>query len=200
MIHRWQNCRTQSSTVSQRRKPWETSHVRPLAIEVAKVSIVKLAENRLSHYRRRRQTCHRRRPNAHLNGRCSSLHSLLHQHLGRGGTQHHRHLLMVPHPAPAQRPPLQCVAYAVRSQAPQHRGAPSSDLNTVELDFEWLLCVLRYAAHNVLHKTWNKGQARAYCTSASINDRATKKMINHFHSMKANDDNPDIGEAVNSNN
>lgn len=82
-------------------------------------------------------------------------------------------------------------------QAPRHRDVPSSCLKPVQLDFEWLLCVLRYAAHNVVHSEWNKGQARAYCTSASINERATEKMIDKFHSMKATDD-PN-GEAVKSN-
>ena len=81
--------------------------------------------------------------------------------------------------------------------APQHRDVLSSCLKPVQLDFEWLLCVLRYAAHNVLHSGWNKGQARAYCTSASINDRTTEKMIDKFHLMKATDD-PN-GEAVKSN-
>ena len=39
-----------------------------------------------------------------------------------------------------------------------------------------------YAAHHVLHKHWNKGQAKAYCASAAINERATAdEKINHLH-------------------
>ena len=82
--------------------------------------------------------------------------------------------------------------------APRDREVPSHCLKPVELDFEWLLCKMRYAAHHVLHKHWNKGQARAYCTSASINERATEKMINHCHSVRANVSSPGIGEAINS--
>lgn len=82
--------------------------------------------------------------------------------------------------------------------APQHRGVPSSCLRPVALDLEWMLCVLRYASHNVLHSRWNKVQAQVYCSSTAVNERATKKMIKHFRSINTKDD-PN-GEAMKSSN
>jgi len=34
---------------------------------------------------------------------------------------------------------------------PLDRGVPTNYLKPVGLDFVWMLCALRYAAHNVLH-------------------------------------------------
>ena len=63
---------------------------------------------------------------------------------------------------------------------PRLRGVPSNCLKPVGIDLEWLLCALRYAAHDVLHSRWNKGVARAYCKSAAIPEYVTKKMIDRF--------------------
>ena len=39
---------------------------------------------------------------------------------------------------------------------PREREIPSNYLKPVKCDFEWFLCVMRYAAHNVLYGGWKK--------------------------------------------
>ena len=80
---------------------------------------------------------------------------------------------------------------------PPDRGVPINYLKPVELEFEWMLCVLRYAAHNVLYCGWKKGRTRAYCRSSAIPDRVTDGMYQRFHSM--NKENDTDGDAVESN-
>ena len=80
---------------------------------------------------------------------------------------------------------------------PHDRGVPICYLKPVQLDFEWMLCVLRYAAHNVLHGNWNKGQTQSYAQSCAIPDRVTDKMYDRFHAMDIADDTN--GDAVKSN-
>ena len=70
---------------------------------------------------------------------------------------------------------------------PLNRGVPTNYLAAVELDFEWMLCALRYAAHNVLHCGWNKGTTKSYLKSCAVPDRITDKMYERFHNMDVSD-------------
>ena len=60
---------------------------------------------------------------------------------------------------------------------PPDRGVPINYLKPVELDFEWMLCALRYAAHNVLYCGWKTGRTKAYCRSGTIPDCVTKRDV-----------------------
>ena len=80
---------------------------------------------------------------------------------------------------------------------PLNRCAPTNIMKPVELDFEWMLCALRYAAHNVIHCKWNKGITQSYLRSCAIPDRVTNKMYDRFNNRDESDNRE--GAAVQSN-
>ena len=62
-------------------------------------------------------------------------------------------------------------------------GMPIRFLKPAQLDFEWMLCAIRYAAHNVLYYGWSKGQMKAFVNSCAVPNWVTKKIYNWFHAM-----------------
>ena len=79
---------------------------------------------------------------------------------------------------------------------PLDRGVPTSFLKPVQLDFEWMICAMRYAAHNVLYCGWNKGQTKAFANSCAVPNRVTNNIYDRFHAMDIADDTD--GDAVKS--
>ena len=71
---------------------------------------------------------------------------------------------------------------------PLHRGVPVNYLQPVQLSFEWMLCALRFAAHNVFHCRWNKGMTQSYLKSCAIPDRVTNQMYDYFNNMDVFED------------
>ena len=70
----------------------------------------------------------------------------------------------------------------VHEGSPSHplcREVPVTHMKPVEQSFEWLLCALRFAAHNVLHDKWNKGVTSSYLKSCAVPDRVIDVMQKH---------------------
>ena len=80
---------------------------------------------------------------------------------------------------------------------PLHRPVPTNHLRPVELEFFWLVSVLRFAAHNIIYKRWNKGTTQAYLRRCCVIDRAIDRMYAKFN--KTNEDENINGEMVQSN-
>ena len=70
----------------------------------------------------------------------------------------------------------------VHEGSPSHllcREVPVTHMTPVEQSFEWLLCALRFAAHNMLHDKWNKGVTSSYLKSCAVPDRVIDTMQKH---------------------
>ena len=80
---------------------------------------------------------------------------------------------------------------------PLHRPVPTSHLRPVELDYLWMVCALRFAAHNVIHHMWNKGTTFSYLKSCAIPDRVTDKLYTRFNKMDPSNDDEGVEVASN---
>ena len=77
---------------------------------------------------------------------------------------------------------------ATSPPVPLHRPVPTNHLRPVELEFFWLVAVLRFAAHNIIYERWNKGTTQAYLKSCCVPDRAIDRMYTKFNKMSEDED------------
>ena len=80
---------------------------------------------------------------------------------------------------------------------PMHRPVPTDHLRPKELDFLWMVCALKFAAHNIIHHRWNKGVTTSYLKSCAIPDRVTNKLYSRFNKMDPSHDDEGVEVASN---
>lgn len=63
---------------------------------------------------------------------------------------------------------------------PLCQEVPVRHIKQADQSFEWLLCVLRFAAHNVLYLQWNNGVTSSYLKSCEVPDCFINAMHEHI--------------------
>jgi hypothetical protein len=80
---------------------------------------------------------------------------------------------------------------------PRLRPVPTSHFRPVELDFWWMICAVKFAAHNIIHHSWKKDPTRSYLKSCAIPDRVINKLYTRFNKMDPNNDDQGVEVASN---
>ena len=80
---------------------------------------------------------------------------------------------------------------------PVYRPVPTNHLRPVELQFVWLVAVIRFTAHNIIYTGWNKGTTKSYLKSCCVPDRVIDNVYAKFKQVNANENL--VGNIVQSN-
>ena len=71
---------------------------------------------------------------------------------------------------------------------PANRGVSEKFLKPVRMSFEFMSSAIKFAAHNVVHGGWYKGNTKAYLSSCAIPERVVDRLYHHLGRLEDSED------------